>query len=62
VTYEEETQEWNIRRTSTLFYRLIKLRSVDFKFKLNEEFDETTPDKREVKNIHKITLTLKFDF
>ena len=40
VTYDEETEEWNICRTSTLFYQLIKLRSVDFKFKLDEEFDE----------------------
>ena len=50
VSYDEDTQEWNICRTSTLFYRLIKLRSVDFKFKLNEEFDEVTPDKRDVRS------------
>merc|ERR1711936_603233 len=49
VTYDEDSQEWNICRTSTLFYRLIKLRSVDFKFKLNEDFDEITPDKRDVR-------------
>ena len=40
VTYDEETEEWNICRTSTLFYQIIKLRSVDFKFKLDTEFDE----------------------
>merc|ERR1712227_230405 len=51
VTYDEETEEWNISRTSTLFYQLIKLRSVDFKFKLEEEFDEVTPDKRDVRSI-----------
>ena len=51
VTYDEETEEWNISRTSTLFYQLIKLRSVDFKFKLEEEFDEITPDKRDVRSI-----------
>jgi len=51
VTYDEETEVWNVSRTSTLFYQLIKLRSVDFKFKLNEEFDEVTPDKREVTSI-----------
>ena len=51
VTYNEEDEEWNISRTSTLFYRLIKLRSVDFKFKLNEEFDEITPDKRDVRSV-----------
>ena len=51
VTYDEETEEWNICRTSTLFYRLIKLRSVDFRFKLNEEFDEITPDKRDVRSV-----------
>jgi len=51
VTYDEETEEWNICRTSTLFYQIIKLRSVDFKFKLDEEFDEVTPDKREVRSI-----------
>merc|ERR1711936_1181248 len=33
VTYDEETETWNISRTSTLFYQLIKLRSVDFSFK-----------------------------
>ena len=38
VTYDEETEEWNICRTSTLFYQIIKLRSVDFKFKLDTEF------------------------
>merc|ERR1712228_611684 len=47
VTYDEETEVWNVSRTSTLFYQLIKLRSVDFKFRLDEEFDEVTPDKRE---------------
>jgi len=51
VTYDEETEVWNVSRTSTLFYQLIKLRSVDFKFRLNEEFDEVTPDKREVTSI-----------
>merc|ERR1711923_403529 len=51
VLYDEATEEWNISRTSTIFYRLIKLRSVDFKFKLDEEFDEVTPDKREVTSI-----------
>merc|ERR1712198_298801 len=51
VTYDEETETWNISRTSTIFYTLIKLRSVDFKFKLNEEFDEVTPDKRDVRSI-----------
>merc|ERR1712024_142134 len=51
VTYYEETEVWNVSRTSTLFYQLIKLRSVDFKFKLDEEFDEVTPDKREVRSI-----------
>merc|ERR1712168_1645918 len=51
VTYNEETETWNISRTSTIFYTLIKLRSVDFKFKLNEEFDEVTPDKRDVRSI-----------
>ena len=40
VTFDEETEEWNICRTSTLFYQIIKLRSVDFKFKLDTEFDE----------------------
>ena len=40
MTYNADTEEWNICRTSTLFYQLIKLRSVDFKFKLDEEFDE----------------------
>merc|ERR1712179_626020 len=51
VTYDEETEEWNICRTSTLFYQIIKLRSVDFKFKLDTEFDEVTPDKRDVRSI-----------
>jgi len=51
VTYDEETEVWNVSRTSTLFYQLIKLRSVDFKFRLDEEFDEVTPDKREVTSI-----------
>ena len=51
MTYDEETEIWNVSRTSTLFYQLIKLRSVDFKFKLDEEFDEVTPDKREVRSI-----------
>merc|ERR1711990_1374044 len=51
VTYDEETEVWNISRTSTLFYQLIKLRSVDFKFRLDEEFDEVTPDKRDVRSI-----------
>merc|ERR1712227_232477 len=51
VTYDEETEEWNICRTSTIFYQIIKLRSVDFKFKLDTEFDEVTPDKREVRSI-----------
>merc|ERR1712193_161291 len=44
VTYDEETEVWNVSRTSTLFYQLIKLR-------LDEEFDEVTPDKREVTSI-----------
>ena len=51
VTYDEETEVWNVSRTSTLFYQMIKLRSVDFKFRLDEEFDEVTPDKREVTSI-----------
>jgi len=51
VTYNADTEEWNICRTSTLFYQLIKLRSVDFKFKLDEEFDEITPDKRDVRSM-----------
>merc|ERR1711997_1104488 len=51
VTYDEETEVWNVCRTSTLFYQLIKLRSVDFKFKLDEEFDEITPDKRDVRSM-----------
>eukprot|EP00092_Neocalanus_flemingeri_P002965 GFUD01003172.1.p1 GENE.GFUD01003172.1~~GFUD01003172.1.p1 ORF type:complete len:175 (-),score=61.91 GFUD01003172.1:1140-1664(-) len=51
VSYDEEIEEWNICRTSTLFYRLIKLRSVDFRFKLDEEFDEITPDKRDVRSV-----------
>ena len=54
MTYDEETEVWNISRTSTLFYQLIKLRSVDFKFKLDEEFEETTPDGREVKSVVKM--------
>merc|ERR1712064_180858 len=51
VTYDEESETWNISRTSTIFYTLIKLRSVDFKFRINEEFDEVTPDKRDVRSI-----------
>ena len=51
MTYDEETEEWNICRTSTIFYQIIKLRSVDFKFKLDQEFDEVTPDKRDVRSI-----------
>lgn len=48
VEVTEDNGEWNIRRTTTIFYRLVKLRAVDFKFKIGETFDEITPDKREV--------------
>jgi len=47
----EDNGEWNIRRTTTVFYRLVKLRAVDFKFRIGERFDEVTPDKREVSSI-----------
>jgi hypothetical protein len=36
---------------SIFFYRLVKLRAVDFKFRIGERFDELTPDKREVSSI-----------
>lgn len=50
VEVSEEDGEWNIRRTTTIFYRLVKLRAVDFKFRIGEEFDEITPDKRDVRS------------
>jgi len=51
VEVTEENGEWNIRRTTTIFYRLVKLRAVDFKFRIGERFDEVTPDKREVSSV-----------
>merc|ERR1712038_2223216 len=51
VEVSEDNGEWNIRRTTTIFYRLVKLRAVDFKFRIGERFDEVTPDKREVSSI-----------
>lgn len=51
VEVSEEDGEWNIRRTTTVFYRMIKLRAVDFKFRIGERFDEITPDKRDVSSI-----------
>jgi fatty acid-binding protein 3 len=51
VEVSESNGEWNIRRTTTIFYRLVKLRAVDFKFRIGERFDEVTPDKREVSSI-----------
>jgi len=51
VEVTENNGEWNIRRTTTIFYRLVKLRAVDFKFRIGERFDEVTPDKREVSSI-----------
>ena len=46
---EDSQGVWNIRRTTTVFFKLVKLRAVDFKFKIGEEFDEVTPDKRDVR-------------
>jgi len=51
VEVSEFEGEWNIRRTTTIFYRLVKLRAVDFRFRIGETFDEVTPDKREVSSI-----------
>jgi hypothetical protein len=51
VEVTENNGEWNIRRTTTIFYRLVKLRAVDFKFRIGERFDEVTPDKRDVSSI-----------
>lgn len=51
VEVSEKDGEWNIRRTTTIFYRLIKLRAVDFRFRIGERFDEITPDKREVSSV-----------
>lgn len=48
---ESEDGEWNIRRTTTVFFKKVKLRAVDFKFRIGEEFDEVTPDRREVRSI-----------
>ena len=42
VTYDGDSETWNFK-TSTV------LKSMELKFKLNEEFDEKTPDGREVK-------------
>jgi len=47
---EDSDGVWNIRRTTTVFFRLVKLRAVDFKFRIGEEFDEVTPDRRDVRS------------
>jgi len=51
VEVSECDGEWNISRTTTIFYKLVKLRSVDFKFRIGQTFDEVTPDKREVRSV-----------
>merc|ERR1711892_723025 len=44
VEISEEGGEWTIKQSTTL-------KTVILKFKLGEEFDETTPDGREVKTV-----------
>ena len=42
ITQDKDT--WNIKTSTTL-------KTMELKFKLNEEFDETTPDGREVRTL-----------
>ena len=42
ITQDQDT--WNIKTSTTL-------KTMELKFKLNEEFDETTPDGREVRTL-----------